>query len=181
MRRTRLALVGLAAVALVIAVSAQEQPEAQVEVREEPEQVVLYSLHKGPYGTMGEAIQPLFATAFGQGLAPQMQLSLVYLNNPALVAEAHYLTEIRLPVGEAALAKEGTLPGPLDIKKVAATQVVAITKPAGEIDRGAYIARLEAWAHEHGYVRTGSWIERPHGQTADAEAEILFPVRKIAE
>ena len=187
MRKARLALVGLAAaVALVIAVSAQDQPEALMEVREMPEQVVVYSLHKGPYEKMGDAIGPMFMAGFQQGLAPQMKVGMAYLNSPDLVEPAHLLTEVRLQVGEAALAKAGTLGDSMDVKKIKAHQVVVLKKPKGVADQEALRTQLLKWAHANGYAVTGGCVEWlkteagpvPYDQT---ESEIIYPVIKVTE
>jgi effector-binding domain-containing protein len=173
----------LAGVAVVLAVAAQAQPEAGVTVWRQPEQVVFYTIYRGPHEELEIPMMQLFHDAAKRGLQlqPGLGVSFVFLNNPELVEDGHYLTEVRIPVDEGALAQAGTFGDFTDVKRISATEVASVIKPAGVTDRAPYMARLATWMVENGYVLFDNFYEVPHGQGPAAESEIAFPVRKVAE
>ena len=150
-------LVVMAAV-LVVAVCAveilaqSETKEMPFSVRKVEEQVVLYTLRRGSYDKVGEAIWGLFALAGQKGIVPQGNLSMAYLNNPMRVSKEHWLSEIRIPVGKEALKLAGTLGEFTDVKVMSATEAVVAVKPEGMADPGPIYAGIGRWAFDHGYV-----------------------------
>jgi effector-binding domain-containing protein len=175
-------LVLVAGAVAAVAVSAQGQPEPQVTLWKQPEQVVFYTVYRGPHRELEMPMAQLFHDAAQRGLKlqPQLGISFVFLNNPDLVGEGHYLTEVRVPIEEGALAQAGTFGDFTDVKRIAATEVASIIKPAGVTDRTPYVARVAAWMAENGYVLFDNFYEVPHGQGPAAESELAFPVRKVS-
>jgi effector-binding domain-containing protein len=175
-----LVLSGLVA---VLGVSAQEPKAADVTVWTQPEQVVFYTVYRGPHGQLEMPMMDLFQKAGQRGiqLRPELGISFVFLNNPDLVDDGHYLTEIRIPADEAALDQAGTFGDFMDVKRIAATEVASVIKPGGVTGRAPYMAALAAWMVENGYVLFDNFYEVPHGQGPAAESEIVFPVRKVGE
>lgn len=177
------ALGSLAVVVALVLVAgpASSQEAGAVTLRNTPEQVVLYTVYRGPYEGMGTAIQGMFA----HGMFPQGAISIVCLNSPEVTAPAHLLTEVRFPVPETALARAGTLGDFTDVKKVPALEWAVIKKPKGVADQSGLRAQLSAWITANGYrtldtcceVMTG---QMPAGGYAQMETEIMYPVAKIA-
>jgi len=179
-----LSLMAVLLVAVLAASAATQAPAGGVSLRETKEQVVLYTIYRGPYEGVGAKIGSLFQLAMPKGIMPAGPISFVYLNNPELVSKEHYLTEIRIPVGEDALKLAGTLGEFTDVKRLAAMQVAVISKPKGETDVGALRRTLAAWMREHGYEGIDTCCERflspmPTGGYADMETEIMWPVKQI--
>lgn len=107
------------------------------------EQVVLYTLYRGPYQEVGPAFGKLFAVAGQNGMIPAGPTEMAYLNNPGIHGLPHALSELRIPVQAAALEKAGTLGPFTDVKKIPALKVVAVGKPAGVPDPHARLLALE--------------------------------------
>lgn len=177
----------LAGIVIVVAAAASVvtgADKSEVSVREVPAQVVLYTLHRGPYETVGQTIGGLFGQAMQNGMFPRGAMTLVYLNNPGLVSPEHYLTEIRIPVGEAALQKAGTLGEFTDVKRLPGMEMAVVQKPKGVEDPTSIRAGLSAWVQENGHVAIDSCVEKmqsqgPVGTYAEMETEIMFPIRKL--
>lgn len=55
-------------------------------------------MHRGPYEGVGEVYEALMAWIAGKGYVVSGPASEVYLNDPAKIAPAELLTEVRLPV-----------------------------------------------------------------------------------
>ena len=72
-------------------------------IRQAPKDVVLYTIYRGPYEKIGPANGNLYALAGQKGIIPRGSAYHVYLNNPRRVSSEHWLTEIRIPVGQEAL------------------------------------------------------------------------------
>jgi len=169
--------------ALAVSVAAQGG-EPVVSVREVKEQVILYTLYRGPYEGVGAAIGKLFQTVGPKGLMPAGPISFVYLNNPELVAKEHYLTEIRFPVAEDALKLAGTLGEFTDVKRLPGMQVAVVSKPKGVTDVGALRRALASWMREQGYEAADNCSETFLNQAmdyAEMETEIVYPLRQFAQ
>jgi effector-binding domain-containing protein len=165
----------------ILAASARSQEPAAITLKQTAEQVVLYTVHRGPYEAVGTTI----AGMFRHGIYPTGAIAMVYLNSPEVAESAHLLTEIRFPVAETALAKAGTLGDFTDVKKVPALEWAVIKKHKGVVDQGALRAQLATWIVQNGYRTVDSCCEvmagqMPAGGYADMETEIMYPVAKIA-
>jgi len=147
-------------------------------------QVVLYTLYRGSYDKVGPAIGKLFALAGQKQIIPRGPVSLVYLNNPMWVSSEHWLTEIRIPVGEEALKFAGTLGEMTDVKALPAMEVAAVVKPAGQADPNAIYDYLYTRIVRQGYMATDNACETflTNGKEnyAQMKSEIMVPVKKIA-
>jgi len=162
-----------------------DPPEISVEVRRTQERVVLYTIHRGPLDKVGAAIGEAIGAAAKKGAYPMGPISFAYLNNFETTPEEHWLTEIRIPVGEDALKLAGTLGKFTDIKKLPALDTAVAVKPEGLATPDSVYQRLYAWMFENGYMPT----ERPsevfltNAQTGDyskMRSEIMIPVRKMS-
>ena len=177
-----LALIVAAAGALLAAVKPQE---TSFEVRKTEARVVLYTIHRGSFDKVGATIQDLMTMAVPKGLIPSGPISFVYLTNMELTPKEHWLTEIRIPVGEDALKLAGALGKFTDVMKLAPIDVVVATKPEGMADPGPVYHKLYPWLSENGYVP----VEGPREQfLTNAESndyskmktEIMIPVMKVS-
>jgi effector-binding domain-containing protein len=181
--------VTMLAVAAVISIAAglvwaeekaQGEP-AQIVVRQVPAQTVLYTIYRGPYEGIGKPIGELYALAGKNQIIPKGAITLVYLNNPATVSPEHYLTEIRIPVGEEAKKLAGTLGAMTDVKSLRAQDVAVIEKSAGDMDYAGLYRRLHSWIAENGYRVADNGMEVFGGGSADyhmMKSEIMVPIVK---
>lgn len=186
LRRTAVgtALLALAGMAVVHAMVPAGEPA--VALREEAGQVVVYTIHRGPYEQVGGPIGQLFMKVMQNGMMPQGAITLAYLNNPEITEPAHLLTEVRVPVGEGALEKAGTLGDFTDVKAIPALQYAVIRKPKGDADPAVLRETLYAWVRENGYDTLDACCERFLTQTATTdyaqmETEIMVPVARLEE
>ena len=176
-----LALIAVIAGALLAATNAAGP---SFEIRRTSESVVLYTIHRGPFDHVGTTIQELMAMAAPKGLIPKGPISFVYLTNPELTPSAHWLIEIRVPVGEDALKLAGMLGKFTDVQKLPPMDVVVVTKPEGTADPGPLYHKLYPWLLANGYVP----LEGPREQfLTNAESndyskmktQIMVPVQKV--
>jgi effector-binding domain-containing protein len=173
------------AVGLVWAQEKAEKKEpAKISTRKIEAQTVLYIIYRGPYEKIGQPIGGLYALAGKSRIAPIGAVSLVYLNNPALVSPEHYLTEIRIPVGEEAKKLAGTLGPMTDVKSLKAQEVAVVEKAPGDANYGAIYGRLYEWIGKNGYRSIDNPIEVfPNSEGGDYEkmkSEVMVPVAKAA-
>jgi effector-binding domain-containing protein len=159
------------------------QDSNTVQIKTMPAQVVLYTIYRGDYNDVGQAIGKLFGTAGQNGLMPPKgPLALAYLNNPQFTEPKDRLTEIRIPVSDKALAKVGKFGEFTDVKKIKPFTAAVIVKKAGTKDPGKIYQELMIWVNKNGYQA----IEGPFeiftsGQTGNYESmqtEIAIPVEK---
>ncbi len=156
-------------------------------VRTMNEQVVLYTIYRGPYNQMGSAIGKLFALAGQKGLMPPRgPVTYKYLNNPTLVSSEHWLTEIRIPVAEDALKLVGKLGEMTDVKKVPTMKMVVAVKPEGLADPGTIYNRLIIWIHQNNYTAIDGFREifltnTMSGDYSMMKSEIMAPIEKLAD
>jgi effector-binding domain-containing protein len=164
----------------------KKQPPQDFQLRQVPEQVVLYTIVRGPYDQLGPAIGKLFALAGRNGLMPPRgPVQYAYLNNPQMVSSAHWLTEIRIPVGKDALKAAGTLGEMTDVKTLPAMQVVVAVKPEGQADPGPIYEALMEWITKKGYLAAEGPYEifltnAQSGDYAQMKSEIMIPIQKPA-
>ena len=157
------------------------------DVRTVNEQIVLYTIYRGPYNQMGQAVGKLFALAGQKGLMPPRgPVTYKYLNNPTLVSSEHWLTEIRIPVAEDALKLVGKLGEMTDVKKVPAMKMVVAVKPEGLAEPGTIYNRLIIWIHRHNYAAIDGFREifltnMMSGDYSIMKSEIMVPVEKLAD
>ena len=161
-----------------------ETDTAAVTVKERDSQTVLYTLYRGDYAQIGASIGKLFALAGPKGIRPAGNVYLVYLNNPKLVSKEHWLTEIRVPVGEDALKLAGSLGEMTDVKKLQAVTVASIKKPIGVEDPSAIYKELFDWIQKNGYISIDGPMEEmknqgPATSYSQMESVIMVPVQKI--
>jgi len=158
--------------------------KSTLQTRQLKSQTVLYSIYRGPYEQMGAAIGSLYALAGQKGIIPRGPLSCAFLNNPQFVSPQHYLTEIRIPVDNAALKHSGSLGPFTDIKTLPEMEVAVATRPAGLTDPAPIYNQLYAKIFKNGYIPTDSAMELylDHSMTADyaqMKTEILIPIAKL--
>jgi len=161
-----------------------EAPKQEFEIQKVDEQVVLYTLYRGSYEKAGAAIGKLFALAGQKGIRPAGNAYFTYLNNPELVSNKHWLTEIRLPVNKEALKLAGSLGEFTDIKKLPAMKTATAIKPKGTTNAGELLSILYAWIFKNGFTPVDAHSERflenvTSGDYAQMKTRIIIPVRKI--
>jgi effector-binding domain-containing protein len=166
----------------IFAEQAAGKPE--ITIRKMQPQTVLYTIYRGSYDKMGKAIGNLYALAGGKGIYPHGALSCVYLNNPQLVSSEHWLTEIRIPMGEDALKLSGTLGEMTDVKTLPAMDAAVAIKPEGVTDPNLIYENLSRWIHKEGYTDIDGSIEvflsnGAMGSYAQMKSEIMIPVKKL--
>ena len=155
-------------------------------IRRLDQQTVLYTIHRGSYNKIGDAVGRLFALAGQKGIRPRGPVSYAYLNNPNLVSSNHWLTEIRIPVGKEALKLAGTLGEMTDVKALPAMEVAVAVKHKGQADPSPIYDNLARWVFEQGYMPAGGFMETfltnaMAGNYAQMKSEIILPVRKFSQ
>jgi effector-binding domain-containing protein len=186
MRRASFWAAVAAFVGLLTVYGQGEAPRPAVTVRQEPEQVVAYTVFRGNYDKIGPAIGQLFMKLGQNGIAPQMPITFVYLNNAGITQPDHYLTEVRIPVGKEALAKAGTLGDFTDVTTIPALEYAVIRKEPGMGDPMGLRKALYAWVRENGYQAIDNCGERfldptPQTDYVQMNNEIMVPVEKVEE
>jgi effector-binding domain-containing protein len=177
-------LIVVAAFCLAQATDVSSKPK--FEVRKVEQQTVLYTIYRGDYRNIGQAIGKLFALAGQKGIIPKGQVQYAYLNNPQYVSKEHWLTEIRIPVDKDALKLSGTLGEMTDIKVLPVTEMVVAKKPKGTADPNSIYSNMSKWIYENKYTSLDSPVEvilsgAMSGDYSQMEAEIMIPVKKIEE
>lgn len=188
MKKRMTTIAALLTMLVAIAVIAQtvgdpNSKEAEITVRDLPAQTVLYTIVRGHYQKTGPAVGRLFALAGKNGVRPTGSPTYAYLNNPTLVSSEHWLTEIRIPVGQDALKLAGTLGEMTDVKKMPAMTVAVAVKPEGMANPTPIYEKLHKWLLQKNYLA----IEAPSelmltnvfsGDYAQMKSEIMMPVEK---
>ena len=178
-------LVLLATLAVELWAQATQDAPA-IAIRQIEPQVVLYKVHRGGFETIGKEIGELYGLAMSKQMIPNGPPSFAYLNNFSRVAKEHWLVEIRIPVGEAALEHAGTLGGMTDVKRMGGTKAAVTTKPRGQADPSPIYPRLYQWAVRKGMVPSEGPSERfltdvEGADYSDMQTEILLPVEAAAD
>jgi effector-binding domain-containing protein len=155
------------------------------EIRKVNEQIVLYTIYRGPYEQSGQAIGKLFALAGQKGIIPRGPVQYAYLNNSQYISKEHYLIEIRIPVDKDALKSAGTLGEMTDVKVLPAIEVVVAKKPKGIADSDSIYNNMSKWIYENKYTGVDTPVEiflsgAESGDYSQMEAEIMMPVKKIS-
>ena len=177
------ALVSTATVTVCIRAD-QAADKPGVTIRQVKPQTVLYTIYRGDYDKVGQAIGSLYALAIQKQIWPSGSLHFAYLNNPKHVSSEHWLTEIRIPVREEALKHAVNFGEMTDVKKLPAMTVAVAAKPAGQADSGPIYVRLDSWIFKQGYAGIGGSCEKflanaATGDYARMKSEIMIPVTKI--
>lgn len=168
-RSTALGLSALALllIALVGVSEVASQSGTAPRLASAPRIVVLYTIHQGPPDTAVGTFHKLEALRDGEGFVPAGDFAtFVYLNQPARPSDQ--LIEVRIPVTDAALARQGTLGGTApvyglgttDVKERPATPVATITKPGGVSDPGPSYNQLYNFIDSQKLVATDAPSER---------------------
>ncbi len=164
---------------------AEQMKATGITVRKAEAQTVLYTIYRGPYEKIGAAIGELYATAGKNRIAPRGGVTFVYLNNPTSVAPEHFLTEIRIPVGEEAKKLAGKLGAMTDVKTLGPMEVATMEKAAGDMDYQRLLAKLYTWLAKNGYYAADNASETFSGSSGQnpmqAKSEIAVPVEKVAD
>ncbi|MFC1635510.1 GyrI-like domain-containing protein [Planctomycetota bacterium] len=163
----------------------QSADKSGITIRQVKAQTVLYTIYRGDYREVGQAIGRLYALAIQKKIWPSGAIHFAYLNNPEHVSSVHWLTEIRIPVKEETLKLSGTLGEMTDIKKLPAMTMAVATKPAGLPDSASVYVRLDAWIFKQGYIADGGPCEKfltnaKTGDYAQMKSEIMVPVTRIS-
>jgi len=186
-RTVVLSLVMLVAGAANAQTAADPNQKGPVEpaIRTVAAQTVLYTIVRGHYQKTGQAVGGLYALAGQKNLRPMGQPTYIYLNNPNRVSSEHWLTEIRIPVGDDALKLAGTLGDMTDVKQVPSVTVAVAVKPEGMPDPAAIYGEIYTWAYKNGYRVVDSPSEvfltnAAGGDYAQMKSEIMMPVEKTS-
>lgn len=75
-----------------------EPDEAGCGVRQNPETLVAYTVHRGPYETLGETYEKLEHWVAAEGYTMAGPPQEVYFSDPNEVPPEEYLTEVRFPI-----------------------------------------------------------------------------------
>ena len=180
---------GALLLAVVVAggiLAASKPEEIPIEVRTTPEQVVLYTIHRGPLGKVGSTIAELMTTAMQKDAYTSGPISFTYLTDFEAVSSEHWLTEIRVPVAQETLSLAGTLGKFTDVKKLAGVEVAMTGKPEGLASPEPIYERLYTWIFENGYLPTEGPSEAflTNAETQDyyrMKTEIMVPLRKVSK
>ena len=176
---------GLTTIMTIGIYAEQTADKSDITVRKMESQTVLYTIYRGDYDKVGQAIGGLYALAVQKQIWPSGSLQFAYLNNPKHVSSEHWLTEIRIPVREDSLKLAGTLGEMTDIKKLPDITVAVATKQAGQADPGPLYTNLGTWILKQGYVVDGGPCEKflantSTGDYARMKSEIMIPVTRIS-
>ena len=162
-----------------------EAMQKSIQVEREEGQVVLYTIFRGPYEQVGEPIGKLFALAGQKGIQPAGPVTLAYLNSPWEAGPEHSLTEIRIPVSEAAMDQAGKLGDMTDVKRLRGSQVAVMEKPEGIENPSWVFMIMMRWAADEGYITPGSPRKmmqgQPMGDYASMKTRIAMPVWRPRE
>ncbi len=180
------AVLAILTTAIALFAQSADKPAAyqsEISVRELPARTVLYTIVRGHYKNTGPSIGKLFAVASKNGIRPMGSPTYTYLNNPELVSSEHWLTEIRIPVGDDAMKLAGTLGEMTDVKKIPAMKVAVAVKPEGMSELAPIYEKLNKWLLKEKYLA----IEAPTeliltnamtGDYGQMKSEIMMPVEK---
>jgi effector-binding domain-containing protein len=192
MNKLKMLSLSIAILILVVIVTAgisaeKTSEKSSITTRQLESQTVLYTIYRGHYEKIGQAIGKLYAIANSKGIQPGGQLSCVYLNNPEYVPMEHCLTEIRIPVANAeeALKHAGTLGEMTDIKVLPTMEVAVIIKPGTNMDYADFYKVLYNGIAKIGYRASDNACETFSTNTTSIDysqmkSEIIIPIKKIS-
>ena len=164
----------------------QTAGEPDFSIQKSEAQTVLYTVYRGPYEKVGKPIGELYGLAMQKKIMPRGPVALVYLNNPQCTSGEHYLTEIRIPVGEDAMQQAGTLGAMTDVKTLKPMDVAVMKKGPGIIDYDVFYGNLYYRIAREGYLPTDNSIEvfmdsGMGGDYSRMKSKIIVPVVKIGQ
>jgi hypothetical protein len=137
----------------LLAAGKRQGPQGILDSRTEPAHAVLYSVHRGPYQTLGQTFRKLLKLARTRRIVPTGADGIaVYLKSDDAAEEADLLTCVQIPVSMDALRQKGRLQkiacamklGTTDVKLVPERVVFFATKEMGNNDPGDLYGRLQA-------------------------------------
>jgi len=188
-RKVSVILLTVVSVAVVVELFAEQGTEEPVfSIRKSETQIVLYTVYRGPYESIGKPIGELYALAAQKKIIPRGAVSLVYLNNPYYSSQdnsgKHCLTEIRIPVNEEAMQQAGTLGQMTDVKMLRPIEVAVMKKQTGSKDYEAFFSELYGQIVKAGYRPMDNAVETFSGNTMSGDysrmtSQLLVPVAKI--
>jgi len=175
----------LTAVITVSVWAEQSTDKSEITIRRVEPQTVLYTVYRGSYEQIGQAIGKLYALAGSKGIQPRGSLSFIYLVTPEHTLAKHCLTEIRIPVAKEALKHTGTLGEMTDIKQLRTMEVAVIVKPNMKADYGVFFERLYGGITKKGYRAYGCVSETFLGKAMPVDfmqmkSEMMVPIKKIS-
>ena len=161
----------------------QDDSITDVVIREIPQQTVLYTVYRGDYYMMGDAINALYMLANSRGIKPCGEVSTCCLNSPIVTNSSHMLVEIQIPVENSAIEKSGTLGEMTDIKVLPAMKVAVAIKPEGCNDPTSIINGLFSWVNKKGYIVIGRMhqtvMDGGKGSYHKLRTEFMLPVDSL--
>jgi hypothetical protein len=161
----------------------QDDIITNVFIREIPQQTVLYTVYRGDYYMMGDAINELYALANSRGIKPCGEVSTCCLNSPIVTDSSQMLVEIQIPVENTAIEKKGTLGAMTDIKILPPMKVAVAVKPEGCNDPTSIINDLFSWVNKKDYVVIGRMrqtiMDGGRGSYHKLRTEFILPVDSI--
>jgi effector-binding domain-containing protein len=178
-----LLLVVIVAAVTVELFAEQSSGESDFSIKKSEAQTVLYTVYRGQYEKMGDAISKLYGLAGKKKIIPRGPVATVHLNNPQNTSQEHFLTEIRIPVGDEAMQYAGKLGEMTDIKTLQPMDV-AVMKKQPKLDYSTFYRRFYERITKEGYRPTDGAITvfpsaGPASDYSELEAEISVPVSKI--
>ena len=135
----------------------------------------------GPFDQMPAAFGTVYGRLQAAGHVPQGMPVAVYLNDPAVVAPADAVWELRAPIEDGA-QEYGPDDAGFAIKRIPAMTVAAVVHQGPYDEVGPAHGRLMAWIAERGLVVVGPPMEAYLNDPASASpdqylTEIMVPVR----
>ncbi|MBN1973970.1 MAG: GyrI-like domain-containing protein [Sedimentisphaerales bacterium] len=162
----------------------QDDNTTEIKIRMVPQQTVLYTIYRGNYYNIGEAIKELCALANVKGMSPCGYVSTCYLNSPVTENERNRLIEIQIPVDAQAMELAGTLGDMTDVKVIPAMKVAVAIKPEGYYDPSIIIEDLFSWVNKKGYVVMGKMrqavLNGGNGGYRNLRTEFLLPIGELS-
>lgn len=189
MKKVKLIIVLLVTAVITILCLAEDSKKnigskPEFTIRKVNEQIVLYTIYRGPYEEIGKSVGKLFALAGQKGIVPKGPVQYAYLNNPQYIPKEHWLTEIRIPVDKNVLKLSGSLGEMTDVKMLSAIEMLIAKKSKGQADPSPIYNDINNWICQNGYIGWDSPVEvflsgAQSGDYSQMESEIMMPVKKI--
>lgn len=161
----------------------QDDSITNVFIREIPQQTVLYTIYRGDYFKISDAIKELYALVNSKGIKLCGQVSTCCLNSPVSTDNSHMLIEIQIPVENVAIELAGTLGAMTDIKILPPMKVAVAIKPEGCNDPTSIINGLFSWVNKKGYIVIGRMhqtiMDGGKGSYHKLRTEFVLPVDNL--
>jgi effector-binding domain-containing protein len=161
----------------------EETPEIKVKVKKYKKQVVLYTVHRGNYRSIGTKVRDLYYLAEEKGIRILGTPSYVYYNRPQDVSPKHLLIEARLEAAPESLEHSGKLGEWIDVKEVPGYTAATAIKEQGVADPAPIYDELLEWIIENGYIPVGAPVENfligsTNSKYEKVKSEITMPIIK---